>query len=148
TAPEAGQVYTAWLASADSSLPLGPLQASTGGALALNYTSPTQENLLAKYDRVYVTKGAPADATTEVKNVVLTGALPEKALVHIRHVLFSIGNTPGKIGFALGLRQETDELLRHAQFLKDAFDAGNFALERVHSEHLVNIIEGSQGQDF
>jgi plastocyanin len=148
TAPEAGQVYTAWLASADSSLPLGPLQASTGGALALNYTSPTQENLLAKYDRVYVTKGTAADATTEVKNVVLTGGLPEKALVHIRHILFSIGNTPGKIGFALGLRQETDELLRHAQFLKDAFDNGDFALERAHAEHIVNIIEGSQGEHF
>src|SRR2546423_282565 len=84
--------------------------------------------------------GAPADAATELKTVTLTGALPEKALVHIRHSLFSIGTTPGKIGFALGLRQETDELLRHAQCLKDAFDTGNFALEKPHAEHIVNII--------
>ena len=146
--PEAGQVYAAWLANKDSSLALGTLSSGSGGVATLSYTSPTQENLLGTYDRVYVTRALEAAATTDAKNVVMTGALPQQALVHIRHVLFSIGNTPSKLGFALGLRQETDELLRHAQFLKDAFDAGDFKLERVHAEHIVNIIAGAQGQDF
>lgn len=145
---EAGQVYAAWLSGKENSLALGPLSAGSGGTATLNYLSPAQENLLAAYDRVYITRGTQAEATGEAKNIVMAGALPEKALVHIRHVLFSIGNTPGKLGFALGLRQEADELLRHAQFLKDALDAGDFRLEKLHAEHIVNIVEGAQGQDF
>jgi plastocyanin len=147
TAPESGQTYAAWLSGKDSSLALGTLSTGSNGVTTLNYVSPTNDNLLGAYERVYITKGPEAEATSEIKNVVMTGALPEKALVHIRHVLFSIGATPSKLGFALGLRQEADELLRHAQFLKDAFDAGDFALVKVHAEHISNIIEGSEAHD-
>jgi plastocyanin len=146
-APESGQVYAAWLAGTDSSLSLGTLSAGSNGVATLNYVSPTNANLLGAYERVYITKGPETEATSEIKNVILTGGLPEKALVHVRHVLFSIGATPGKLGFALGLRQEADELLRHAQFLKDAFDAGDFRLVKVHAEHISNIIEGSEAHD-
>lgn len=144
--PESGQTYAAWISGKDSSLALGKLSGS-GDTLTLTYVSPTNANLLGAFERVYITKGPEAEATAEIKNVVLTGALPEQALVHIRHVLFSIGNTPGEIGFALGLRQETDELLRHAQFLKDALDAGDFPLVKVHAEHIANIIGGSEARD-
>jgi len=146
-APQSGQVYAAWLAGQDASLPLGTLNAASDPA-TLTFVSPTNDNLLSKFDKVYITQAAQADAEKDNTNVLLSGALPEKALVHIRHVLFSIGTTPNKIGFALGLRQETDELQRHTQFLKDAFDAGNFALVKVHAEHIANIIEGSQGEHF
>ena len=146
-APQAGQVYAAWLGGKDQSLPLGPLSAGSDPA-TLTFVSPTNDNLLATFDQVYITQAAQADATKDNKSVILSGLLPEKALVHIRHVLFSIGNTPNKIGFALGLRQETDELQRHAQFLKDAFDAGDFRLVKLHAEHIANIIEGSQAHDI
>jgi plastocyanin len=146
-APEAGQGYAAWLSGKDQSLALGKLSAGAN-TLALTYVSPTNENLLGAFERIYITRGPEATAATEIKNVVLSGALPEKALIHIRHVLFSIGNTPNKIGFALGLRQEADELLRHAQFLKDAFDNGDFPLVKVHAEHLNNIVKGSEASDL
>jgi plastocyanin len=142
-----GQVYAAWLGGADQSLPLGKLSGS-GDAAAVTYVSPTNDNLIGSFSQVYVTQAAEAEAEQNNQTVVASGALPEKALVHIRHVLFSIGNTPGKIGFALGLRQETDELQRHAQFLKDAFDAGDFRLVKVHAEHIANIIEGSEAHDI
>jgi plastocyanin len=143
---QAGQVYAAWLGGKDKSLALGKLSGSGDAATAI-YVSPTNENLLATFDQIYITQAAEAEAEQNNQNVIASGALPEKALVHIRHVLFSIGNTPGKIGFALGLRQETDELQRHAQFLQDAFDAGDFRLVKVHAEHINNIIEGSEAHD-
>ncbi|MBK9710855.1 MAG: cupredoxin domain-containing protein [Kouleothrix sp.] len=143
----AGQVYAAWLGGKDQSLPLGALSAS-GDPATLTYVAPNSDNLLGTFDQVYVTQAAEADATSNNKTVVLSGGLPPKALVHIRHVLFSIGNTPNKIGFALGLRQEIDEVQRHAQFLKDAFDAGDFRLVKVHAEHIANIIEGSEAHDI
>jgi len=145
-APQAGQVYAAWLGGKQKSLPLGKLSGSDAAA-TVTYISPTNDNLLATFDQIYITQAAEADAEQNNQTVIASGALPEKALIHIRHVLFSIGNTPGKIGFALGLRQETDELQRHAQFLQDAFDAGDFRLVKVHAEHINNIIEGSEAHD-
>jgi plastocyanin len=147
-APASGEAYGAWLSGAQNRLPLGKLSTGSNGVSTLNYVSPTNDNLLGAYERVYITKGPEANVTNDVGAVVMSGALPEKALVHIRHVLFSIGATPGKIGFALGLRQETDELLRHAQFLKDALDAGDVALVKVHAEHINNIIKGSESADL
>ena len=147
-APSSGEAYGAWLSGAQNSLPLGKLSAGSNGVATLNYFSPTNENLLGAYERVYITKGPEANVTGDIGGVVMSGGLPEKALVHIRHVLFSIGATPGKIGFVLGLRQESDELLRHAQFLKDGLDAGNLALVKVHAEHINNIIKGSESADL
>jgi plastocyanin len=146
-APQAGQVYAAWLGGKDGSLPLGALSA-TGNPATLTFISPINDNLLGKFDQVYITQASAAAAAQDSKSVLLAGGLPEKALVHIRHVLFSIGNTPNKIGFALGLRQETDELLRHAQFLNDALDAGDFRLVKVHAEHINNIVKGSEASDL
>jgi len=145
-APQAGQVYAAWLGGTDKSLPLGKLSGS-GDTATVTYISPINDNLLGSFSQIYITQSTEAAAEQNNQTVIASGALPEKALIHIRHVLFSIGNTPGKIGFALGLRQETDELQRHAQFLKDAFDAGDFRLVKVHAEHIANIIEGSQAHD-
>lgn len=142
-----GHVYAAWLASNEGSLPLGPLRFS-GGVANLLYISPTQDNLLGRYDRVYITDVPESLATTSVTNVVLAGKLPEQALGPIRQILFTSDVTPSRLGFALGLRQESDEVFRHAQFLRDAFDAGDFYLQRVHAEHVVNIIEGVQGEHF
>lgn len=146
-APDAGRVYAGWLASDAGSLPLGPLGLG-GGAANLVYVSPTQDNLLGRYDRVYVADVPEAMATTALTNVVLAGALPEGPLGHIRQILFQSEVTPGRLGFALGLRQEADEVFRHAQFLRDAYNAGDFFLERGHAEHIVNIIEGAQGGNF
>jgi plastocyanin len=145
--PPAGEVYAAWLANNENSLPLGALRFGNNGIATLNYISPDQQNLLGKYDRAYITQALQDAATTANENVVMSGALPPEALIHIRHVLFSIPVTPDKTGFALGLRQETDELLRHAQFLRDAFTANDFGLEKVHAEHIINIIRGSEARD-
>jgi hypothetical protein len=89
-----------------------------------------------------------AAAATEIANVLMTGALPPQALVHIRHVLVTFDTTPNKTGFALGLRQEADEIRRHAELLKKTFDAGDLDGERRHAEHLINMIEGRQGEHF
>ncbi|HYF62467.1 MAG TPA: hypothetical protein VD886_06610, partial [Herpetosiphonaceae bacterium] len=145
-APAAGQAYAAWLVGGEGSLPLGELVLG-GDTASLTYVSPTQENLLAAYDQAYIGQ-VPAAQTAEVQNVVLGGTLPGQALLHIRHGLASFPDTPDKVGFALGLRQESDELLRHAQFLKDAYDQQDFALVQVHAEHIINIIDGSAGADY
>jgi plastocyanin/tRNA A-37 threonylcarbamoyl transferase component Bud32 len=145
--PDADQVYAAWLVGKDGSLALEILS-TDGDEMTLSYRSPTHANLLANYDRVYITRVPKAAATTEIANVLMTGALPTQTLVHIRHVLVTFDSTPNKTGFALGLRQEADEILRHANLLKKTLDAGDLAGEKRHAEHLINMIEGRQGEHF
>ena len=106
----------------------------------MTFTSEEQHNLLGEFERVSIGRN--------LEEAVLTGSLPEKALVHLRHVLVGISATPNGIGFGLGLRQETDELLRHAQFLAEAMDDGNLPLEKLHAEHMINLIEGAEGEHY
>ena len=147
------QVYTAWLSGPAGDLFLGTLGTQDTGAQShthsLTFAAPDHANLLAGFDHVAVgrTSRAAAEAAPPT-TPVLAGALPAQALVHVRHVLVGIGSTPAGVGFALGLRQETDKVLQHAQFLQDAVDEGNLANVHFHAEHLVNIIEGSQGEHF
>jgi tRNA A-37 threonylcarbamoyl transferase component Bud32 len=144
--PEAGQVYAAWLSGGKGGLALGVLKPGDDGKLIVFYTSPDQVNLLGNYHRVSITKVPEAAAQTEPANVILTGALPKDPLVHLRHVLFRFDETPNKIGFAPGLRQEADTLLAHAHLLKKSYDAGRLEGAKRHAEHLIGIIEGADGE--
>ena len=144
--PSTGEVYAAWLANNDTTLPLGQLRLNNGRA-SLEYAAPDQVNLVGIYDRVYIARSPQDEATTSLDTVVLNGSVPPGAMLHVRHVLSGIAVTPNGVGFVVGLRAETDELLRHAQFLRDAMEAGDLPLERRHAEHLINIIRGSEARD-
>src|SRR5262249_54534980 len=85
----------------------------------------------------------PADSVA-----VAGGKLPSQALVHLRHALAGVDDTPQQVAFAVGMRQESDKVLQHAQFLQDAVDESNLANVLFHAEHLVNMIEGKQGEHF
>lgn len=147
-APAAGSVYAAWLANDQGALALGPLAIGADGVASLIYTAPNQENLLGHYDRAYVTSGPSAQAGADPGTVVLSGALPPQALASIRQIMVRSEGAPGGLGFGLGLRQQSDELLRQAQFLEEGFERGDLAEERRIAEILVNIIEGDQGQHY
>lgn len=145
--PKPGQIYAAWLIGQTNNLPLGALQASDGDTLAVTYISPDKTNLLG-YERVYITSVPEAAAPTDLANVIMTGTLPAQALVHIRHLLLNVEDTPKQIGFALGLRQEANEVSRRADMLGQALEAGDLADVRRRAEQLINAIEGAQGQHY
>ena len=151
--PANNLVYAAWLQGKDQVLFLGILSTDATGTqphtFGLTFAAPGHANLLGSFDRVTIAPANPVEAsTTQPTNPVLVGALPEKALVDVRHLLVSTESTPKQLGFALGLRQQTDLVLQHAQFLHDAVAESNLANLHFHAEHLVNIIEGQQGEHF
>jgi plastocyanin len=78
----------------------------------------------------------------------MSGQLPPKALIHIRHLLVSFDATPKKIGLEVGLRGQVDVVHQHAEFMRDAQAAGDLASVKLHAEHLVNIIEGAKGANY
>jgi len=144
-------VYAAWLQGKQTSLFLGVLQSGVTGpqSHSLTFAAADHANLLDAFERVTIARSSAADASkTQPTDPVLAGALPDKALVQVRNVLVSTDSTPKQIGFALGLRQESDLVLQHAQFLRDAVNENNLANLHFHAEHLVNIIEGKQGEHY
>jgi plastocyanin/uncharacterized membrane protein YozB (DUF420 family) len=132
--------YGAWLTGGGGSLFLGPLGQRRGTAQTLDYVSPEHANLLDGFDRLSI--------GTSAQDSVVAGGVPAQALVHVRHILVGIPSTPGGIGFGIGLRSQSDELLRHAEFLQEALDDGNLPLEKLHAEHMINLIEGKQGEHY
>lgn len=138
--PQPGQVYTAQLVGEGGELPLGAL-VFAGDTATLAYTAPDAANLLGVYQQMTVARSG------DTAEVVLSAALPAEALRHMRALLVSARGTPNALGFALGLRQEADTLLQHAQFLRESYDAGNLALVHRHAEHITNIIRGADTTD-
>jgi plastocyanin len=149
--PLAGDsVYAAWLRGADGSLFLGTLDApsSTAGA-SVSFAAPDHANLAAEFDTAIVARVPKGAAeTASPGDAVVTGTLPPVALVHLREVLVGADDTPDQVALAIGLRQESDKVLQHAQFLQDAVDESNLANVLFHAEHLVNMIEGKAGEHF
>jgi plastocyanin len=149
----ADSVYGAWLTGADGSLFLGTLAApspvSGGNTRTLTFSAPDHANLPADFDSVIVARAPKASVeTASPGDAVVSGKLPPQALVHMRHVLVSADETPDQVGYAIGLRQESDKVLLHAQFLQDAVDESNLANVLFHAEHLVNMIEGQGGEHY
>jgi plastocyanin len=150
-AKPAGKALYAWLLASGTNTQanLGRVEADTGGPVTLRYSDPQNTNLIATYDRFEITtealEGVPSAPSTDI---VLSGQLPPQALVHIRHLLVSFPDTPNKVGLEVGLRGQMEVLLQHAQFMRDAQAAGKLAEVKLHAEHLVNLIEGSQGAHY
>ncbi|NOK64103.1 MAG: hypothetical protein GFH27_549413n15 [Chloroflexi bacterium AL-W] len=133
-----------WLANDGHRIKLGSLRPVSEQRATLTYTTPTQENLLALYDRVYITR---ATSTEETERIVMEGKLDEQTRADLQRLLARSDATPNNVGFVPGLRHEAVELLRHAQFLKEAFDANDVRWTHIHAEHMVNIIHGSNARD-
>ncbi|HKP53926.1 MAG TPA: plastocyanin/azurin family copper-binding protein [Chloroflexia bacterium] len=147
----AGKAQYAWLVngSTGASASLGRITPDASGGLKINFSTPGKENLLALYDAFKVTN-EELEVTPAVpsSDMVLSGQLPPKALVHIRHLLVSFDATPNKIGLEVGLLAEVDKVNEHAKLMRDTQAAGNLAGVKLHAEHLVNIIEGAKGPNF
>lgn len=150
-APPSGMSYFGWLQNSTdgSSLKIGQIIPGPNGAVNLRFSAPDKSNLLAKYDTVLVTHET-IDPTPSAPSsmVAYSGQLPGPSLIHIRHLLVSFPATPNKIGLEVGLRDQTNILRRHSEFMVDALKEDDLAAIKLHAEHLVNLIEGSKGPDY
>ncbi len=147
-APPAGQSLQAFLSSADGSqtYPLGPLQTADGANATLEFTAPDGANLLDRFSRISVSQEPAGSSPNQPAGPALfESALPAEALPAIRQLL--VGG-PGQAGSAVLLRAQTDELLRHTQFIDQARAAGDPAAIARHAEHVFNLVAGSRDPQF
>ena len=76
------------------------------------------------------------------------GALPAAAGVAIDQLLLKGPGLPIEQGYIVGLRAQSNELLRHAQLAIAAQQAGDAAALRRHAEHVYNLLAGSLDPHF
>jgi plastocyanin len=147
----AGKVYYGWLVNSTNgnAINMGQISAGADGKFNRRYTDPKNANLLGTYDKFIITAEA-LDPTPSAPSstVVFSGQLPKGSLLHIRHLLFSFASTPSKIGLIFGMRGQTSEMRRHTEFMRDFYNGNDLAGMKREAEFLVNIIEGSKGQNY
>ena len=108
------------------------------GAINTTWDSPTQENIIGNYRTFRITR----------EEVYAEAALPAQALAHIRHVVYQRSDTPGNIGYAVGLVQQAEALLTHATNAKTWADQNDLGEAKRHTEHAINILVGEDSPLF
>jgi Anti-sigma-K factor rskA len=149
--PPSGFQYDAWFVNeqAEQSVPLGTLLAKDG-AFTLNFAGDGHHtNLLGVGNKIEITL-EQGNVKLPTGKVILAGAFPPQAFIHVKHLLFSFPPTPGQIGLLVGLQDQTQLLNSQALALRNLAASGNvfaFAIQCV-AQSLIDIIEGAHGPHF
>ena len=116
---------------------------------------PTGESLIGGFDRFVVTiEPVPDDDPGPSAVVALVHRIPEGGILHIRHLLYSWQGNPEYTGgfntgipkgITVGLREQADVALLHADL---SARSATLDLIKLHACHVVNIVEGSAGENF
>jgi len=152
-APPVGFQYAAWLINNENeeTVPLGTL-AMKQQTFVLTYSGVSSKgqvntNLLAAGDKLEITLEQGAIKLPAGK-VILTGAFPFRAFAHIQHLLVSFPQTPGKIGFLVGVLEQTHVLNIQADVLQSLIASRNTTALQCVAQSIIDIIEGKQGQHY
>jgi len=151
SAPPAGKAYEGWLVSDDGKklTNIGVIKVGADGSVNQTFTSPTKENLIGLYKRLAITEEpTTGTAAKPSKTVAFSHTIPSAAATHIRHIVYQWDGSPGKKGFAVGMKEQGKLAETHARLALADAKAGNLAGAKTHAEHIVNIIEGSKGKNY
>src|SRR5205085_5275258 len=106
-------------------------------------------NLAARFSRLVVSQEpAGSNPAKPSGQPIFEGLLPAQAFQSLGQLLASGPGLPTQQGYVTGIRLQSDELLRDAQFVADAQAAGDLAGLKRHAEHVYNLIAGSLDPKF
>ena len=156
-----GQAYEGWLVTnpdvGDRKQSTGILNVNDDGMIDQTFVlmsedKPSGENLFAAFDRFVVTIEPVPDADPgPSKMIALVHVIPAGSIDYIRNLVFSAEGNPeyasgfhkgAPKGITVGLKEQARTALVHANLAKEA---STMAEVMQHAEHLVHIIEGSEG---
>ena len=146
-APATGTQYQAWLISDSSEQrrSLGVLKQDPSGQFTLTYVDPQSRNLLDGFSHMEITvEPNPDDSPNPSGQVAYSSAVPMGSLMHIRHLLVRIDETPNKIGMVIGLVNDTKLIKKSADAMLEASNAGDAKNVRTNAEAIINLIVGKQ----
>jgi plastocyanin/uncharacterized membrane protein YozB (DUF420 family) len=149
--PPAGQSLIAYLTTLDGSafLPIGELKIDANGQATGSFVASDGTNLAGRFNRFVVSQEATGSPPAQPSGQPLfEGMLPGQASQYLNQLLANGPGLPSTQGFVAGLRVQTDELARHAQFSADAQAAGDLEGIKRHAEHVYNLLAGSLDPQF
>lgn len=146
----AGSEYQAWLTNSQTGriFPLGLIQPEADGVVMILYTDPGNQSLLDAFDGFQITQEPEFDDDPTPGPVAYSGRQATEAISHIRDITVRSDGTPNEISYAYGARLQAGEVFRHYTALQDAYDLLSIADAQRHAEHMLNIIEGTQGEFY
>ena len=150
-APPQGSQYEAWLVQDDAEqrISLGVIAFDQQNQGSLSHIDREGQNLIGKYRALEITREPDPDPSPNSSNdVAFSGSLPPDGLTHVRHLLFSFSATPDKVGFIHGLNADTLLLHESAQQMLTSFEARDEAGLDLHAERMLNVILGSQSEEY
>ncbi|MCI0554193.1 MAG: protein kinase [Anaerolineae bacterium] len=128
---------------------LGVLTPDETGQFTLTFVDPQSRNLMDRFHRMEITlEPNPDDNPNPTGQVIYSSEIPGEALVHIRHLLFSIPDTPNQVSLIHGMANHVFLILQSAEAMLAAFDAGDEAGARLQAETIINLIVGNQETSF
>lgn len=145
--PAAGDAYYAWIIDdqTEGVVSLGEL-AQRNQTWSLTHSGGS-ENLLAAGDKLEVTL-EHGEVQVPAGKVILLGTFPVKSFAHILHLLVSFPKTPGKIGFLVGLLEQTHLLDTQAAVLQSVAPGQNTIEIECVTQSMLDIIEGTHGARY
>jgi plastocyanin/uncharacterized membrane protein YozB (DUF420 family) len=149
--PPADTALVAFLTTQDGAdaLSLGELKLDELGGASASYTAPDGANLAARFNRLVISQEpAGSNPAKPSGQPIFEGLLPAQAFQPLTQLLANGPGLPAQQGYVAGLRLQSDELVRHAQFVADAQAAGDLAGLKRHAEHVYNLVAGSLDPKF
>ena len=149
--PPANTALVAFLTTPDggTALNLGELKLDESGGASATYIAPDGANLAARFNRLVVSQEQSGSNPAKPSGQpIFEGLLPAQAFQSLGQLLASGPGLPSQQGYVTGIRVQSDELLRHAQFVADAQAAGDLAGLKRHAEHVYNLVAGSLDPKF
>ena len=149
--PPAGSQYEAWLIEDDAEqrVSLGIPTFDADGRGSLSFVDPQGRNLLGMYQGLEITVEPKPDGNPNPSSTVAYGVtLPPDGIMHVRHVLYSFGDTPNQIGFVQGLMADTALINSIAPEMLAAYQSGDEVKVRSQAEGILNVIVGKQSDNY
>jgi eukaryotic-like serine/threonine-protein kinase len=148
--PPSGSQYEAWLIADDleGRISLGIINFDQDNQGSLAKVDGEGRNLLGLYSALEITVEPNPDNNGNPSNeVAYSVKLPRDGLTHVRHLLYSFGATPNKVGFIHGLDTDTNLLTQSAAQMLTSVQSGNEADVLFQAESMLNLIVGSQSEE-
>ncbi len=150
-APASKTHYEAWLVSdsGEKRRSLGGLKVDSTGKYSLAFVDPQSHNLLDGFNRLEISiEHDPDDSPNPSGQVAYSSGVPTGSLMHIRHLLVGIAETPDGGGMVVGLLKDSSLIKESAAQMLKAFEAGETQNVRSNAEKIINIIVGSQDKNL
>jgi serine/threonine protein kinase len=160
-APEDGMHYEVWLIANDgeTSRDIGPIVYGASGTGRLDFSDPSQDNLLRNYNQLQITEeqdGVPVSAPTG--EVVYSSIFPSEALTSLRHLIVAHEQTPDEGPLMQNLWYYSGDYI-DTSINGDVFDPdylgmvqalaeGDEAALRKRTEEVINQIVGDLSDQY